>query len=338
MARILWSIHLYLPDHACGSEMMAHQINKYFISKGHQVRIILHYYNGQPYTWEGVEIFPGTGLLDAYRWADVICTHLDITQSTMMYAMAVGKPLIHFIHNDISYQCIKNGVKGQYVVYNSNWIGNRLKYKWPSIVFHPPCDTTHYNVNSNPIENGAITLISLNERKGGYMLAKIAQAMPDRKFIGVVGSYDNPGPLKLTQGQIIAMMPDNVEIVENSPDIRDVYRRTRLLIMPSDYESWGRTATEAMCNGIPVICTPTDGLRENCGYAGFFVGTPIKDPEPGEASVKTGTVQDWVSAIRYFDDRENYQKYSLLCRNRAAELDPVKELEALEKFILQARF
>ena len=32
--------------------------------------------------------------------------------------------------------------------------------------------------------------------------------------------------------------------------------------MPSDYESWGRTATEAMCSGIPVICSEANGLKK----------------------------------------------------------------------------
>lgn len=334
--RILWSIHLYPPGHNCGSEYVAHHVNKYLLSKGHEVRVILHHYRGPAYVYEGVEVFPSTGHTDAYRWADVLMTHLDFTQFTCIMAHEVQRPLIHFVHNDIAYSSILNATRGQGAVYNSQWIADKIKYPHPSIVLHPPCDTEHYSVGGDP--NGAITLISLNERKGGYMFRKIAEAMPERKFIGVVGSYDNPGPMKLTQDAIIAMMPPNVEIIPNSPDILSVYKRTRLLLMPSDYESWGRTATEAMCNGIPVICTPTDGLRENCQGAADYVGTPLKTCEPGDASVSIGKVQDWVKAIRRFGDPAYYQKKSLLCRERAAALNPVKELEALEQFILNARF
>lgn len=318
--------------------MVAHHVNKFLISKGHQVRVILQRYTGRMYNYEGVEVIPATGSMDAYAWADVVCTHLDFTQFTMIMSMSVKKPVIHFVHNDIAYSSIMNGIRGQHIVYNSDWIRDKIKYPWPSVVLHPPCNTKLYAVNDDPIKSEYITLVSLNERKGGYMFKKIAEAMPDRKFMGVVGSYDNPGPMKLSQEQIIGMMPPNVTVIPNSPDILSVYRQTRLLMMPSDYESWGRTATEAMCNGIPVICTPTEGLLENCGEAADYVGTHREQCDPGDASVYLGNVEDWVRAIKKYDDQKYYRKKSLLCRERAAALDPQKELEALEDFIINARF
>lgn len=340
--KILWSIHLYYPDHACGSESMAHHINRYLISKGHQVRVMLHQSckSQTPYVYEGVEVFGGrvAQRVDAYQWADVIFTHLDFTQFSIAMAMQAKRPLVHFIHNDIAYSSIQNAVKSQHVVYNSEWIRDAIGYPWPSYVLHPPCDAAYYNVNENPEWNNYITLISLNERKGGYLFAKIAEAMPDRRFMGVMGSYDNAGRLKLSQPQIANAMPSNVVVMPNSPDILSVYRQTRLLLMPSDYESWGRTATEAMCNGIPVICTPTPGLKENCGQAADYVGRPIPSLEPGAPCVDTGAVEDWIRAIKKFDRPEYYRKKSLLCRDRAAQLNPTKELEGLEQFIMNARF
>lgn len=342
--RIAWSIHLYPPHHNCGSEYVAHNLNKYLISKGHQVRVLLH--QGKdidtPYMYEGVEVFSGRLVqrVDAYQWADVLMTHLDYTQYTIAMAMSAKRPLIHTIHNDISYMSIENAVRGQHIIYNSKWIADKLNYKWPGIVMHPPCDINHYNVNENPINNEYITLVSCNERKGGYRFYEIARAMPERKFLAVRGSYDNPGPLGLNQDEIIARLATlpNVTIIPNSPDILSTYQRTRLLLMPSDYESWGRTATEAMCNGIPVICTPTLGLKENCQKAAEYVGQEIPDAMPGEAAVTLGSVEDWVAAIRKFDNDKYYNKKSLLCRQRSAELDPIKELQAIEDFICNARF
>jgi len=336
--RILASIHLFYPRHCCGSESMLLHIMKYLITKGHQCRVILHQFDGLPYVYEGIEVFPATGRVDAYSWADVLVTHLDYTQFTIIMAHEAKRPLVHFIHNDITYSSINNSDHGQYVVYNSDWIRKKVGYRHPSIVLHPPCDTKFYNVNDKPENNEYITLISLNERKGGYMLAKIAEAMPEKKFIGVVGSYDNPGTMKLNQQQIIAMMPPNVTVVQNSPDIVSVYKKTRLLIMPSDYESWGRTATEAMCNGIPVICTPTEGLEENCGEAAHYVGSKRESFEPGDPSVYIGEVKEWVKAIQAFDNPEYYREKSVLCRARAEQLDPLKELEALEGFLMNASY
>jgi len=335
--RILWSIHLYPPHHNCGSEYVAHNLNKFLISRGHQVRIILHQANmhkiDTPYMYEGVEVMPPTGRIEAYQWADVILTHLDYTQYTILMADAAKRPLIHFIHNDIPYSSIINAFRGNHVVYNSEWIGKKLKYNHPSMVLHPPCDVDYYNVCENPEENEYITLISLNENKGGRIFYQVAEAMPHKKFLGVVGSYDP---------QIIRRDLPNVTIVPNTPDILSVYKQTRVLLMPSAYESWGRTATEAMCNGIPVVCTPTEGLKENCGDAGIYVNRRKRGKEDQGGNV---TYQDndyditpIIKAIEKLDDKKYYREVSEKCRKRAKELDPNKELEQLEQFIINAQF
>lgn len=325
--RILWSIHLYPPAHNCGSEYVAHHVNKYLISKGHEVRVILHQDKqnniSTPYNYEGVEVFGHTGNLDAYRWPDIIFSHLDFTQYTIVMAAAVKKPLVHFVHNDIEYNSILNAVSNTFIVYNSDWIKNKLGYTWPGYVLHPPCDKDDYKTETS---KEYITLISLNKNKGGELFYRLAEEMPDKQFLGVVGSYDD---------QIIEKRP-NVTIIPNSPDILSVYAKTRVLIMPSEYESWGRTATEAMCSGIPVICTPTPGLKENCGDAAIYVGQELSDTEPGCAQVHRGTVKTWAESIRRLDDPKEYEKYSLLCRQRAEALNPKKELEGLHQFLLSA--
>lgn len=336
--RILASIHLYVPTHNCGSEAMLHHVFKYLISKRHQCRVALHYagkYNIRyPYNYEGVEVIVGKDCtrVDTYRWSHIIVSHLDMTQFTMVMAHEAKKPLVHFVHNDIPYQSVLQSRYKTFIAYNSQWIADKIGYTHEGIVLHPPCNTAAYEVESS---REYITLVSLNERKGGYKLIEIAKAMPEKKFIGVIGSYDNPGPMQLGQMEIVNQLLQlpNVTIVPNTPDIVATYKRTGLLIMPSDYESWGRTATEAMCSGIPVICTPTPGLKENCSYAGVYVGSELETTEPGQACVDTGSVTEWVKAIRGFDDPAEYEKYSLLCRQRAEELDPLRELEAFEQFL-----
>lgn len=337
--RVLWSIHLYPPVHNCGSEYVAHHVNKFLISKGHQCRVIIHYAERDglnvPYMYEGVECLGTVGHLDAYRWADVIFTHLDLTQYTIVIAAQAKRPLIHFVHNDIAYDSILNNFGGVSAIYNSQWIADKIGYQIPGYVLHPPCNFDDYSITPT---GDHITLISLNERKGGWLFYQIAKAMPERKFLGVIGSYDNPGALKKSQIDIInyLMQLENFTLVPNTPDIISTYKDTRILLMPSDYESWGRTATEAMCSGIPVICTPTHGLKENCRDAAIYVGRPLDVCEPGEAQVDTGEVSEWVEAIRKLDDPIYYEKMSLLCKDRAKELDPQKELEGLEQFIINA--
>jgi glycosyltransferase involved in cell wall biosynthesis len=337
--RVLWSIHLYPPDHNCGSEYVAHNVNKYLVSKGHECRVILHQAEMHkirtPYMYEGVEVFGSLTYLDAYRWADVIMTHLDYTQYTILMAHSVKRPLFHFVHNDTEYSSISASGQGNYAVYNSQWIKDKIGYRLPSFVLHPPCDYDYYNVNENPFDNEYITLVNLDQNKGGKILRDLAKALPERKFIGVIGGYSSPAGV----GQITDQ-PENVKIVANTPDILSVYKQTKILLMPSAYESWGRTATEAMCSGIPVICTPTPGLKENCGEAGIYIPERHKMysmdndfPVPEE----NYDIRPILKAIKDLDDKNYYTKVSEKCRERAKGLSPSGELEKLEQFMINAK-
>jgi glycosyltransferase involved in cell wall biosynthesis len=226
-------------------------------------------------------------------------------------ASVYRKPVVHLIHNTHKYESIV-GAKGDHrIVYNSEWAKEQLGYQWPSFVLHPPVDWRKYDVEG---PHDCITLINLDGNKGGHILRQIAERMPEKKFIGVKGSYSEP----LNEGQH-TNQPSNVEIVNNSPDILPVYRRTRILIMPSKYESWGMTATEAMCSGIPVISSGTPGLRENCGEAGIYV-----DRED---------IDSWVKEIKRLDNPTEYGKASKKARKRSRELDPVEGLNNLEAWL-----
>jgi glycosyltransferase involved in cell wall biosynthesis len=100
---------------------------------------------------------------------------------------------------------------------------------------------------------------------------------------------------------------------------------TRILVMPSKYESWGMTATEAMCYGIPVISTETLGLKENCGLAGIY----IKNRDD---------IKEWVNAIIKLDEEKNYKSASRKARNRAKEQDSNGELEKFEYWMREMAY
>lgn len=297
-----------------------------------------------PYYYDGVRVQRNPeDNLDAYRWADVIFTHLDFTRWTINMARMVKRPIINFIHSHYTYDPnpIPEAKSDCYVVYNSQWVKDYLSYKWPSMVLYPPCDAGFYNVCEEPWKNQYITMISINENKGGYILHRVAKAMPYAKFIGVTGSYDDGG----LQDEIVAAIRrdcPNVEIVQNTPDILSVYKKTRILLMPSRYESWGRTATEAMCNGIPVICTQTKGLKENCGDAALYIPDrgPNKADQYGKIVEHDGESYDIkpiVSHINDLDYKWYYEQMSNICRERAAELNPTQQLNELEQFIINAK-
>lgn len=327
--KILWSIHLYPPMHNCGAEYVAHHVSKYLISQGHEVRVLLHQSASvnikNVYVYEGVDVFPpNQNIIERlFKWADVIFTHLDYTPWTIGYARMQKKKVFHFIHNDTPYASVIGAEKPQWIVYNSNAVKERLNYKHEGYVMHPPCDWRHYDINKDPIDNEYITLINLDHNKGGHILKHIAERMPDRKFLAVKGSYSYSEDPNIP-GQVVDQ-PINVTVMNNTPNIMTVYRMTRILLMPSKYESWGRTATEAMCSGIPVISTHTFGLDENLGSAGIY----IEDRDD---------IDSWLKEIKKLDDKKSYHSASKKAKARSRELDPETELKGLVDFVKEAYY
>lgn len=282
-----------------------------------------------PYTFEGVDVVDDNGSMDQYLWGDVFLTHLEYTHHAFGHAQVYKRPAIHFVHNDTPYPSVTMSRANVHVVYNSEWIAKKLAYDWPSMVMRPPVDYEYYNVNEDPYSSKYITLINLNENKGGKILTRLAAAMPDKQFLVVQGSYEEQffKPAK------------NITYLPKQVDIRPVYKDTRILLMPSRYESWGRTATEAMSNGIPVVCTATPGLRENCGEAALYIpdrGKLILDEKTKMVVGDDGdsyNISPIVKAIKRLDNRKFYDKHSELGRARAKELDPLKELETFERWM-----
>lgn len=321
--KLLNSIHLYPPQHTCGAEFMAHWINKDVQNRGGDVRVLLHqarhYKIDSMYVYDGIDVFPPEEMVieKLFIWSDIVLTHLDYTNWTIDKAKMYGKPVMHAIHNTHTYGKIVLADMPQYIIYNSEWAKQTLNYQHDSIVVHPPCDWRFYDTNVDTSLNEYITLINLDQNKGGHILAQIAEMLPHRKFIGVMGSYSEPANIGQHTNQ-----PANVTVLPKTNDIKSVYAKTRILIMPSEYESWGRTATEAMCSGIPVISSGTPGLRENCGKAGIYF--------------ERDNVKAYADKIEELFKPKAYAKASHAAKVRSRELDPVNELEALNAFMKQS--
>ena len=110
-----------------------------------------------------------------------------------------------------------------------------------------------------------------------------------------------------------------MKYVGQNPDIRKILKDTRILLIPSEYESWGQVAIEAASCGIPVIASNATGLKESLGEAGIFC--------------ERGDTKSWIEAIKSLDDPKEYSKQSKKVLERAIELDPLKQLEEFNKFL-----
>lgn len=145
-----------------------------------------------------------------------------------------------------------------------------------------------------PPDGDMITLVNANVNKGVHQFIELAKRMPNRKFLGVKPYY---GELWLPPA------PPNIEWIPFDDDIRNILKRTRVLLFPSYYESFGRIAVEAMYNGIPVIYSKP--ATENVGIVGSTEGVE-EWIMPAGIGCRRDVPEEWISAIEALDNQETY--------------------------------
>ena len=311
---ITWIIHMYPPVHNAGAEWMAHAMNRYLIEKcGFKVNVIVPTFPIREFEGVNIIIFDQKAKIEyAIRHSAVILSHLDYSNHAVLTASQARRPCILVMHNhmqEVYLQKYMNQInsKNLHLVHNSLWIQELYRhFEMNSTVVYPPVTWKDYRTKDSD-RRRYVTLINLNRNKGGDILIQIAKRMPDVEFMGVEGGYDS---------QIKDTSISNIKYVPNTPKIQDIYIQTRILLVPSAEESWGRVAVEAMSSGIPVLANPTPGLREACGYAGIFI--------------ERENIAEWVTQIRkLLRDQSYYKKVGAGCFARAQELTPDKQLNKL---------
>lgn len=282
---------------------MLHEMLKYLVSKGHSAEVI----SKSDYEFEGVRVIKDEWeqTKKAIERCDLVISHLKQGGRAVNICEFYKKKLVYIAHNTNKFDII-NRKQNINVIYNSEYVKSEMRYNVPSIVIHPPVDVKRYKTKKGK----KITLINLFERKGVKFFNEIVKLMPDYEFLGVEGGY----------GQQEKIARPNITYMANTPKAKEIYSQTRILLMPSMYESYGRTAVEAMCSGIPVIAALTPGLEKCLGEAGIFC--PLE-------------VQTWVDIIRRLDNKDEYESASAKCMERSKEIEKntIKELESLEKFL-----
>lgn len=293
----------YPPFVNAGAEWMLHAMLRACVDEGMEVHVTTAV--AEAAEVDGVQVWPAHFAQTIASGADVLVGHLLWTREVVTLADRQRLPLLYIAHNDFQVRYWKLGPSDvTALVQNAEWIAERHEQQFPhwhgpSIVVRPPCRMADYHVRRDP-DADLITLVNPNPDKGAAVFYEVARRMPERRFLTVGGAYGH-------QQQI----PDGLTNVIHQPATgtiaQDVYRRTRLLMVPSKYESWGRVAVEAMCSGIPVLAQPTPGLVESCGTAGIYCDRD--DPA------------SWVAAITALDDEAAYGARSGAALERAILLD-----------------
>ncbi|TGB13886.1 glycosyltransferase family 4 protein [Streptomyces sp. MZ04] len=317
--KIVARVHAFPPEHNAGAEHMLVSMLRPLVERGHDVSVWLSRYGQahKEYEYRGIKVIPLESRLDfptAIRRADVLLAHLETVPPTASMARGYGKPMIVVCHNTHR-PTFRDAAAGgtALAVYNSLWMEREAELffaEYPksirperSLIVRPPVFAGEYATKPGK----AITLINCNLEKGGKVLEALARRMPEQQFLAVRGAYGT---------QLLPDLP-NVEVVEHvdGQSMREtVYARTRVLLMPSSYESWGRVGCEAMASGIPVVAHPTPGLCESLGEAGIFV-----DRED---------IDGYEAVLRKLASAAEYRLASKRAKARSVELDPAADLAA----------
>src|SRR5690606_27379730 len=78
--KVLALAHRYLPACGAGAETMLHAMLRELVRRGHEVDVSLSRQYGEPYTLDGVRVWPHVSKKDPFRWlrdCDVIVSHLE---------------------------------------------------------------------------------------------------------------------------------------------------------------------------------------------------------------------------------------------------------------------
>jgi len=247
-----------------------------------------------------------------------------------------NRPILTTCHYDGSYEALIANNPGRnikwtemFMFINKNMETTFRKniVPWPpnvkqTAVIRPLMHEEKIRINES-FKGDCITLVNANQNKGVTQFIEIAKRMPDRKFLAVQPYYGDLTPTAI---------PSNIELTPFDDDIRNILKRTRILLMPSYYESFGRVAVESMYNGIPVIYTRPIANSKYPGGSTEGVEEWIK---PAGISCEREDMDEWVSLITSLDDETTYSERSEIVKEHVRNMNLFTEVSRVAGLVEQ---
>lgn len=276
----------YPPNRFIGSELMTHRLLKALQGNGELVKVCT-VKGDEPFTFDGV---PVTQELSG---CDLLISHVGMPN--VGWSQRIPRQVVICHNAEAETQLALHTRQFALVVCNSQVMcdGLAMRDDHNYLVVHPPAP-----VPSRLSAGECVTVVNLNVNKVGRFW-DIAESLPGQRFLAVRGGYAD---------QVIPdRVPANVEVIDHVPQDRmwdRVWSRTRLLLAPSERESWNMTAGEALAHGIRTVSTDLPGVRENLGDTATYL---LRDDVPAWVSaVSSAPMPDGVAVERARLNRARY--------------------------------
>lgn len=180
-------------------------------------------------------------------------------------------------------------------------------------------DLTHFTpAPLDPAQADEITFLLIARivrYKGIFEYARAAETLrvryPNAKFL--LAGYHDSNPLAYSDSEW-KFIQEQVEYLGPSEDVRSLYRRAHVYVLPSYGEGMPRTVLEAMASGRAIVTTDTYGCRDTVeeGINGHLVAT--REWRPVAEAME-----------RFISGESNYEQMG------AASLDRVRRLFDVEQ-------
>lgn len=201
--------------------------------------------------------------------ARVVIGQNELSLPCVLAAKALGIVSIVNVHTPPKYgRGIREAViQADYAVYNTKTAADQ----WGepnAVVLHPPISPLPREIKN---KGNAYTLLSSLVNKGVEVVLALAKMYPDKRFI-IVRSPAEPTHGLADLEKRAALLP-NVELHPRVPpeEVYKYFEQTRILLVPSRYETYGMSAIEAAGYGIPSVHVDTPHVREGIGEAAILI-------------------------------------------------------------------
>lgn len=173
-----------------------------------------------------------------------------------------------------------------------------------------------------PMHPQRVLFVNTVPRKGLEIAFQLAEHRLDINFDFVLSWILKPE--RAAELEARAHRSGNIVLHRPTSDMRSLYANTRLLLAPSQWEeTWGRVATEAHINGIPVLGSNRGGLTQAIGSGGLAL--------PAEAPIT-----EWLIALsRIWDSPKDYQIFAQAAHEygKRAEIQPTVIVARLQEIL-----